>query len=93
MMNITTEARSELQRFSQEELQEGEFIRIARAYQCGGSKFQLTIDDEQTPMDERLSVAGLDLVIERSCLELLKETQLDFNEQGFLFIDDLGNRC
>ncbi len=92
-MNITTEAKAELKRFTQEELEAGEFIRIARAYQCGGSKFQLTIDDEQTSMDERVTVDGMQIVIERTCLELLKDTELDFNEDGFLFLDDLGNQC
>lgn len=93
MLEITTEAKAELVRFTQQELTEGEFVRISRAYQCGGPKFQLTVDDERTPMDETVGVNGLEIVVERSCLELLQGTQLDFTEQGFSFFEDLGNQC
>jgi len=93
MKNITEEAKTELKRFNNEELFEGEFIRISRAYQCGGPKFQLTVDNSRTAMDEILTVEDLQIVVEQTCLDLLKDSELHFKEQGFLFIDQLGNAC
>jgi len=34
-----------------------------------------------------------ELVVEQTCLQLLNQCKLDFNENGFLFEDPLGNRC
>jgi Fe-S cluster assembly iron-binding protein IscA len=93
MLKITESARAELARFHKEELFDGEFIRIARAYQCGGPRFQLTVDETRTSMDETLTFSDFELVIEHSCLELLKDCELDYVETGFFFIDPLGNVC
>jgi len=93
MKHISEEAKTELKRFHNEELFDGEFIRISRAYQCGGPKFQLSVDDSRTAMDEILAVDDLQIVVERTCLDLLKDSELHFNAEGFLFIDQLGNAC
>jgi Fe-S cluster assembly iron-binding protein IscA len=93
MLKITESAHAELARFHKEELFDGEFIRIARAYQCGGPRFQLTVDETRTSMDQTIEFSDFELVIENSCLELLKDCELDYAETGFIFIDPLGNVC
>lgn len=98
ILQITDEAKQELTRFSQQDLEADAFIRIARDYQCSTSRFQLTVDIDQTPMDERVSfgdyeTGGCTIVIEKSCLGLLDECTLDFNDRGFLFFDPAGSRC
>ncbi|WAH38071.1 iron-sulfur cluster biosynthesis family protein [Alicyclobacillus dauci] len=92
-MHITESAKSEIQRFYKEELQVGEFVRIARAYQCGGSRFQILVDDVTTPMDRSVQFEEFAIVIDGSCEALLDDCELDFHESGFIFIDDLGNVC
>ncbi|WP_067621403.1 hypothetical protein [Alicyclobacillus acidiphilus] len=105
MLTITTEARRELIRFAKEELYEGEFIRIARAYQCGGPRFQLTVDDVRTQMDVAISLdgevleadRGLDhdvaIVIDKTCLGLLANARIDYVQSGFVFEESVGAVC
>lgn len=97
MLQITDEAVIELIKFTQQDLADGEFIRIARAYHCGDSRFQLTIDTDASAMDEAVPVgdteSGCTIVIEQSCLSLLQECTLDYNGSGFLFFDPVGSRC
>lgn len=92
-MKITDAATCELMRFSREELSDGEFIRVARAYQCGGPRFQLTVDDEQTKMDERITVDGVTIVVEKSCLDLLNDVTIDFANEGFVFESAANSLC
>lgn len=92
-MHITDQAQQELERFTTEELVGGEFVRIARAYQCGASRFQLTIDEVRTPMDDVIIVGGATVVVESVCLELLGECKLDFDGDAFVFFDELGSQC
>lgn len=93
MIQITQPAHQELIRFHSEELVPGEFIRIARAYQCGGPRFQLTVDDSVTAMDDTLQFEGYAVVIDKTCNQLLDGCQLDFTETGFVFYDNLHNAC
>lgn len=90
---ITPAAVAELSRFSQEELYEGEWIRIGRSYQCGGPKFQLTVEQTRTNMDDTILVDGVQVIVERACLQLLEACELDFHDGSFVFIDPHGNPC
>ncbi|GMA63390.1 hypothetical protein NZD89_26455 [Alicyclobacillus fastidiosus] len=92
-MNITDAAKSELVRFSREELQGGEFIRVTRAYQCGGPRFQLTVDVDQTKMDERITLDGVTILIEKSCLNLMNDVTIDFADEGFVFESATNSPC
>lgn len=105
MLTITRAAKQEIIRFAQEELFDGEFIRIARAYQCGGPRFQLTVDDVKTSMDRVVTLDGeivaeeaqiggsAAIVIDAACLQLLENMQIDFVESGFVFDDPVEAVC
>lgn len=93
-LRVTEAAVTELARCAKEELSAGEFIRLSRAYQCGGSKFQLTVDDVMTPMDIQLDLATpAVVVVEKACLQLLTGCTLDFIDGAFVFLDALANLC
>jgi Fe-S cluster assembly iron-binding protein IscA len=92
-MDISAQAQQEVERFTKEELRDGEFVRIARGYQCGASRFQLTIDDVRTPMDDAIPVGDAEVIVERSCLGLLAQCRLDFDGDAFVFLDELGISC
>jgi Fe-S cluster assembly iron-binding protein IscA len=93
MLIITESAKSELARFSREEVCDDEFVRITRAYQCGGPRFQLIVDDTRTSMDETLTFKGFEIVVDNSCKQLLKDCEIEFNQNGFQFVDQLQNQC
>lgn len=90
---ITDSAGSALHQFTVDELAPGEFIRIQRQYQCGGSRFEIVVDDASNTMDEELMVSGVRVIINKSCMELLEECTLDFTEAGFIFLDEARNQC
>lgn len=89
----TVAAERELARFIEEELSDHEFIRIARAFQCGGPRFQLTVDDNTTVMDERVSVGDVWVVIDKACLTLLENMNVDYCNGGFIFDDVDKSYC
>ncbi|GMA56620.1 Fe-S cluster assembly iron-binding protein IscA [Alicyclobacillus sacchari] len=106
MPTFTSAACSEIGRFHREELCSGEFIRIARAYQCGGPRFQLTVDDVMTGLDRIVPVAngsaeqtqaelgdGVTVVIDEVCLQLLEGVLVDFGENGFMFAEAPPSAC
>ncbi|GLV13279.1 hypothetical protein Heshes_09630 [Alicyclobacillus hesperidum] len=103
---FTSRACQEIARFQREELFSGEFIRIARAYQCGGPRFQLTVDDVMTGLDRivPISQAAIEpslaesdecvtVVIDEVCLHLLEGVTVDFLETGFTFADAPSAVC
>ncbi|MCL6455153.1 MAG: iron-sulfur cluster assembly protein [Alicyclobacillus sp.] len=92
-MKVTTAAEEELRRLAEAELGAGEFVRIGRSYQCGTSRFQLSVDDTQTVMDERIDIGGVPVVVERACLALLSDCTLDWNGEGLIFLDPVGSAC
>lgn len=92
-MQMTVAAQEALSQFIQAELMDGEFVRVARAFQCGGSRFQLVVDNEITAMDERFAVADVIVVIDKSCLTLLANTVVDYGGAGFLFEDNTATYC
>ncbi|GEO24623.1 hypothetical protein AAC03nite_04080 [Alicyclobacillus acidoterrestris] len=92
-MTMTDAAKMELLRFSREELADGEFIRIARAYQCGGPRFQLIVDDTESKLDERIVLDEVTLFVDSACHRLLKDVTIDFTDAGFSFHDADNLRC
>lgn len=93
MFHISEAAEQELRNFVADDLEPGEFLRISRAYQCGASRFQIEVDTTRTPMDETILLNGLELVVETSCLELLDGCDLDWNQEGFVFLDPNHQPC
>lgn len=87
MLQWTALAVQAIERFAQEELTDGEFIRIARAYQCGGPRFQLTVDDALTQMDIAVPCGSHTVYVDEVCLGLLGHMMIDFHDDGFVFED------
>jgi Fe-S cluster assembly iron-binding protein IscA len=93
MITITPRAEEEMALFIASELDKHEFLRIARAYQCGGSKFQITVDDTRTPFDITWPVGEFHVVVDQVCAQLLQSCELDYHEGGFIFTDEIGQGC
>ncbi|WP_062305878.1 hypothetical protein [Alicyclobacillus sendaiensis] len=88
-MQVSERAARALLRLAREELRPGEFVRIDRAYRCGGPRFQVVIDDLSTPLDSTLRVSGPDgdveVTVAQALVKLLEGIVLDYSEEGFVF--------
>ncbi|AEJ44555.1 (Fe-S)-cluster assembly protein [Alicyclobacillus acidocaldarius] len=88
-MQVSERAAQELLRLAREELAPGEFIRIDRAYRCGGPRFQVVIDEVSTPLDSVIRVSGPDgdveVTVGQALVKLLEGVVLDYSEDGFVF--------
>jgi len=88
-VQVSERAAQALFRLAREELAPAEFIRIDRAYQCGGPRFQVVIDDVSTPLDSVIRVSGTDgdveVIVGQALVKLLEGVVLDYSEDGFVF--------
>ncbi|MBF8379110.1 iron-sulfur cluster assembly protein [Alicyclobacillus mali] len=88
-MQVSERAVQELSRLAREELARGEFLRIDRAFRCGGPRFQVVIDDRTAPLDSVIRLSSPDgdveVTVGHALVQLLEGITLDYSEEGFVF--------